>query len=166
MPLYICCTKIMLSLLHAHTTTIAMAWRSPKQFGTCTWMYDIAQREDTTLITQISCDDAMPGDAVISSPHIMLFREWIDKSQKKWVGWEEKGTTSGTVQEVYQFVTIEDAMRENSNFRVSKRKTRRGYVVETPASNGVFLKLNNGQYKSRGLAKRAHICIRRSGISE
>lgn len=144
---------------------VAMAWRSHKQFGTCTWMYNsvLNDADETTLITQIDCDDLLPGDAVISTPHIMLFRKWVDQSQKKWMSWEEKGTRYGTVQEIYQFITIEAAQTENSRITVKTGKRGRN---ETPSHFGVFLKDANGRYKDSGNAKRAHICIRRSGITE
>jgi hypothetical protein len=48
-------------------------------------------------IERTPCKSMLPGDAMVSQGHVVLFRKWTNQALGKMELWEEKGTAYGTV---------------------------------------------------------------------
>ena len=59
------------------TGFVSMAW-GLAQIGTCSWVRGRMNKDDP-LFGQIECINMLPGDAMVSSGHIVLFARWTDK---------------------------------------------------------------------------------------
>jgi hypothetical protein len=77
------------TLTHIRTTVLA--------FST-SWVRGQLDSGSTTILSGVACKDMLPGDAIVNSGHIALFRKWISKRDGSFLVWEEKGTAYGTVE--------------------------------------------------------------------
>eukprot|EP00939_MAST-03C_sp_MAST-3C-sp1_P000986 g986.t1 len=86
---------------------VAMAWDYYQ--SNCGFIRGCMNKGAGNWFNEIACGTLKPGDALVSKPHVMLFRKWTDERAGKFISWEEKGYSRGTTSWTNEFVSYDPA---------------------------------------------------------
>ena len=103
-----------------------MAWGIP-QIGTTSWLRAMKDvDEDATnhnkIFKSIPCTNLKPGDALVNTGHVVLFRRWKNKTLGGFDTWESKGTIYGTIESTKSFLDF-SPYSMNKGFRTTDSST-------------------------------------------
>lgn len=106
------------------TGYLSMAWGIP-QIGTTSWVRSMKDTpgEGVTnhnkIFESIPCSTLRPGDAMVNTGHIVLFRRWTNRTSGNFDVWEEKGTVYGTIESAKAFVEEYSSHSDEKGFRTT-----------------------------------------------
>ena len=82
-----------------------------------------AREREKAVIERVACKSMLPGDAMVSAGHIVLFRRWTNRAAGEMELWEEKGTAHGTVASHNQFSGFEAMTEAATDGKIKGRGT-------------------------------------------
>lgn len=124
------------------TGYLSMCWGIP-QIGTTSWlraMKDVPTEGVTNhnkIFSSVACSDLRPGDALVNTGHVVLFRRWSNRTTGAFLVWEAKGTIYGTIESAKAFVEDYSSSSLETGFRTTDSSStyyclrRRNLVVDS-----------------------------------
>ena len=100
-----------------------MAWGIP-QIGTTSWMRAMKDvGEDVSnhnkIFKSIACSNLKPGDALVNTGHVVLFRRWLNHTTGQFDVWHARGTIYGTLENSMAFVNDYTPTSMEKGFRTT-----------------------------------------------